>query len=173
MANRKQRDERFREVLAEHGRGLWRLTAGYARGLADREDLYQDILVALLGALPSFRGNSAMRTFVYRIGHNQGISHRRRQTRTPQQVSLDGLPSSFPSPEADTIASGRRRQLQAAIRQLPHGRRQVIMLSLEGLDHGEIGEVLGLTSNNVAVRLHRARADLRRHLEPSGQGNND
>jgi RNA polymerase sigma factor (sigma-70 family) len=159
------RDELFETAVADHGAALWRLTAGYAREQADREDLLQDILVAILGALPSFRRQSSLRTFVYRIGHNIGITYRRRRTRTPMAVPLDALASDAPSPESEAIASISSERLMAAIRELPHGRRQVVMLSLEGFDNAGIGEVLGISANNAAVRLHRARGDLRRLLE--------
>lgn len=159
-----ERDELFRRVLADHGDGLWRLTAGYARLRADREDLHQDVLVAILAALPGFRGDSSLRTFVYRIAHNRGISYRRRRTREPEAVPTEGLASSTPSPEAELLADARREELLEAIRGLPHGQRQTMMLHLEGLEHGEIAEVLGTTPNNVGVRLHRARAAIRHQM---------
>lgn len=166
MDTRTRRDRLFSRVLEAHGHGLWRLTAGYARARADREDLYQDILLAVLGALPSFREESSLRTFVYRIGHNQGITHRRRETRAPSPVSIDGLTSPAPTPEEHTVARSRRDVMLEGIRGLPHGRRQVLMLHLEGLDNGEIADVLGISVNNVGVRLHRAKSDLRRELDP-------
>ena len=151
-------------MVANHGAGLWRLTAGYASRREDREDLYQDILVAVLTALATFRGDSSLRTYVYRIGHNRGISHRRRRTRRPVKVPPDDLVSRAPSPEEEAVAGDRRSQLLEAIRALPHGQRQTMMLHLEGLDPSEIAEVLGITANNVGVRLHRARTEIRRRL---------
>ena len=159
-----QRDELFRRVLADYGAGLWRLTAGYAAQREDREDLYQDILVAVLTALRTFRGSSSLRTYVYRIGHNRGISHRRHRTRQPLPVPPDDLVSQAPSPESEVMADSHRRQLLESIRALPHGQRQTVMLHLEGLDHAEIADVLGTTPNNVGVRLHRARTEIRRRL---------
>lgn len=165
MDERTRRDELFRRVMADHGAGLWRLTAGYAAHRHDREDLYQDILVAVLTALRSFRGDSSLRTYVYRIGHNRGISHRRRRTRRPESVPPDDLVARAPSPEAEVVAEARRSELLEAIRDLPHGQRQTMMLHLEGLDHSEIADVLGTTANNVGVRLHRARTAIRGRLD--------
>lgn len=165
-----QRDERFRRVLDEYGPALWRLTAGYASGRADREDLYQDILVALLKAVATFRGDSSLRTYVYRIAHNRGISHRRRWKRQPLAVPPDDLVSRAPSPEAGAMAEARRSELIQAIRALPHGQRQTMMLHLEGLDHSEIADVLGTTANNIGVRLHRARRTIRQRLNPEQEG---
>ncbi len=165
MVDHAGRDERFRRVLAEHSAGLWRLTAGYAGGREDREDLYHEILLAILGALPGFREASTLRTFVYRIGHNRGISYRRRR-RPYADLPPEHLPSTAPSPESEAIAGSERQRLQSAIRALPHGRRQAIMLHLEGFSHEEIGQALGITTNNVGVRLHRARDELRQVLDP-------
>jgi len=171
MSEPTRTDELFRHVMADHAPGLWRLTAGYARSRVDREDLYQDILLAVWNALPTFRRESSLRTFVYRIGHNCGISHRRRRTRRPARVPLDGLATTSPSPESETMAETLRAELISAIRALPNGQRQVVMLHLEGLTPGEIGAVLGITPNNASVRLHRARAAIRDRLDtPSGQG---
>jgi RNA polymerase sigma-70 factor (ECF subfamily) len=164
MDEQTRRDELFQRVLAEYGAGLWRLTAGYASHREDREDLYQDILVALLTALGRFRGDSSLRTYVYRIGHNVGISHRRLRTRQPVSMPPDELASPAPSPESEVIADARRARLLEVIRALPHGQRQTMMLHLEGFGHAEIADVLGTTPNNVGVRLHRARKEIRSRL---------
>ena len=62
--------------MEEFGDALWRLTAGYASTEAERKDLHQDILAAIWQALGRFRQESSLRTFVYRIAHNRGVSHR-------------------------------------------------------------------------------------------------
>jgi RNA polymerase sigma factor (sigma-70 family) len=66
------------------------------------------------------------------------------------------------------VEGERRDRLREAVRQLPLAARQVIVLSLEGLSQREIGDVLGITENNVAVRLTRARKLLRRALQTEG-----
>ncbi len=171
MSDRIRTDDLFRRVMADYAGGLWRLTAGYARTRADREDLYQDILLAVWKALQTFRRESSLRTFVYRIGHNCGITHRRTRTRRPTRVPLDGLASTSPSPESEVMADTLRADLVAAIRALPNGQRQVVMLHLEGLPPREIGSVLGITANNASVRLHRARTAIRDRIQTRpGQG---
>lgn len=69
MVERSRREELFRQVMAEHASGLWRLAAGYIWTSTEREDLGQGVLLALWKALPAFREESSFRTFVYRIGH--------------------------------------------------------------------------------------------------------
>jgi RNA polymerase sigma factor (sigma-70 family) len=155
--------DEYRPLLERHRDALWRLTAGYARQQADREDLYQDILLAVWSALPRFRGDCSERTFVYRIAHNRGITHRTRAQRA-WGPSLDDLPPPADrrnSPELEIIERDRAGALREAVRQLPLAYREIVMLRLEGLSSRDIAEVAGITENNVDVRLTRARQRLR------------
>jgi len=117
--------------------------------------------MALVQALPRYRGDSSLRTYVCRIAHNCGI--RRIARRRAAGAPLDEAEMAAPAPGPEREAAARRdvERLASAVRSLPLGARQVIVLALEGLTHAEIGEVLGLTENVVSVRLHRARSTLR------------
>jgi DNA-directed RNA polymerase specialized sigma24 family protein len=70
-----KRDEHFEHLLAVYGPALSRLAASYTNTLSDRDDLLQEIAVAVWQALPRFRGESSERTFVYRIAHNRAITY--------------------------------------------------------------------------------------------------
>lgn len=176
-------EERYDRLLREHGAALRRVAASYEADSSRRDDLFQDICLALWRALPSFRGESSERTFAFRIAHNRGLSHGWRQGRknliegTPIASGADGASEEDPrladerwDPEAATLAVDRRRRLRAAVRSLPLGPRQVLTLTLEGLPQREIAEVLGISEGNVAVRVHRARKALRRALEGLERG---
>jgi RNA polymerase sigma-70 factor (ECF subfamily) len=110
-----------------------------------------------------FRDETTERAFVLRVAHNRGLNHLWRKKPVAEVPSE--LPD--PSPAPDTRASERQQavRLYAAIRLLSVGYRQVLTLALEELSHAEIGSALGLTPENVAVRLGRARAELRKRLE--------
>jgi len=99
---------------------------------------------------------------VFRIAHNRCMTHlcRRRVRGTEVDVAdpRDG-------PVEHVIKAEQRTRLLEAVRALPITFRQVVMLALEGLSHREIGEVVGITENNVAVRLTRARQQLKDVLE--------
>jgi RNA polymerase sigma factor (sigma-70 family) len=161
-------------VLAEFGAMLSRVAAMYAPPGAEREDLAQEMAMALVRALPRFRGESALRTYVYRIAHNCGIRRiaRRRAAGAPLDEAEIAAPA--PGPEREVAARRDVERLASAVRTLPLGARQVLVLALEGLTHAEIGEVLGLAENVVSVRLHRARAALRARLgegaDETGEG---
>lgn len=163
-------DARYERLLREHGAALRRVAALYEHDPAAREDLFQDVCVAIWRALDRFRGESSERTFIFRIAHNRGLTHRLR--RRPADVALDVIAEpAAPVREADPehVVQARRRQaaLQAAVARLPLAMRQVMVLTLEGLSQREIADVLGITENNVAVRVTRARRLLRADLAPA------
>jgi RNA polymerase sigma-70 factor (ECF subfamily) len=68
-------DGRLDALLDAHGAALGRLAASYARDPVEREDLFQEIVVAIWKALPRFRGECSVRTLIFRIAHNRGIAH--------------------------------------------------------------------------------------------------
>lgn len=160
--DRDRRHQQFEQVLAEQGPALARLAAAYERRPAVREELLQDIAVALWQSLPSFRGEASMKTFVLRVATNRAMTHLAR--RPPPSTGLDEaghVPDASPTPEALAEQAGRAEQLQAAVTALPLPLKQVMSLALEGLAPADIAAVLGLGESNVAVRLHRAKARLR------------
>ena len=158
-------ERRFDALLAEHGASLGRLAASYARAAGEREDLFQEIAIAIWKALPRFRGECSERTFLFRIAHNRGIAHiARRRLLTTDIDDRFEIEDIRPNPE-QIVATGQQDQrLLEAVRHLPVAYRQVVTLTLEGLSYGEIAEVLGITESNVGARLTRARQMLRRQL---------
>ena len=157
-------------LLRDHGGAIQRLAGSYERDPARREDLVQDICMALWQALPRFRHECAERTFVYRVAHNRAVTHVMR-ARRGAGAPLDeatSVPDVRDDPERSAQARERRERLHDAVRALPLGLRQVIVLTLEGLTTRELASVLGITENNAAVRLTRARHALRGLLQPKG-----
>jgi RNA polymerase sigma-70 factor (ECF subfamily) len=161
----------YLRLLRDHEAGIRRLSASYERDPARRQDLMQDIWLALWQALPAFRGDCSERTFVYRIAHNRAISHidRWRLRRTEPLDGLEPMAGGARDPERALSDRERGERLHAAVTRLPFGMRQAIMLMLEGLSHREIADVLGITENSVAVRISRARAALAAELRPASQ----
>ncbi|HEY6249295.1 MAG TPA: RNA polymerase sigma factor [Candidatus Angelobacter sp.] len=165
-AHRQQLERQYEELWRDHGPGLSRLAALYESSLQAREDLLQDIRLAIWRALPNFRGECSVRTFVYRISHNRSLTHVwRRRTALPQTEEPYDVPDPGPDPEVSTIIRMDHSKLMQAIRGLPLPYRQVITMVLEELPQAEIAAVLGISENNVAVRLNRARNLLREKLE--------
>jgi RNA polymerase sigma factor (sigma-70 family) len=153
-------------MLTEHDAAIRRLIASYERDPSRRQDLVQDIWLAVWQALPRFRDECSERTFVFRIAHNRAVSHIEHWQRRRTDPLDDDAPvaADGPDPELTLSQQQRRERLQAAVQQLPLGLRQVVVLTLEGLSHAEVADIVGISENNVAVRMTRARAELTRRL---------
>lgn len=168
MTDRRALEQQFDRILAEHGPAISRLAFSYEAIAGIREELVQEIAMAIWKALPHFRGECSERTFVFRIAHNRGLSHASR--RRPAHEPLDELTDADhpadpqPDPEARAAQTLDRARLASAIQALPLAQRQITVLMLEGLSHSEMAEVLGTTENNVAVRLTRVKAALKQSL---------
>ena len=144
-------------LLEEYTGPLRRLCGAYADRAADR-DLFQDILLAIWRALPAYRGEASVRTWLYRIAHNVALTRRARNRRTQNGESpLTALRE--PQTEMDL----RRLALNRAIATLSPGDRTIVLLWLEGLSAAEIEAVTGIKAATIAVRLSR----IRRSLQPS------
>jgi RNA polymerase sigma factor (sigma-70 family) len=163
MSAARARDDEYARVLEEHGQAIRRLATTYERDAGRREDLEQDIWIAIWQALPSFRGDCSLRTFVFRIAHNRAVSHIQSHRRHSSATLATDAPLFDPrvSPEDSAALMQRHDRLHAAVQQLPLAMRQVVVLMLEGLSHREIGDVVGTSEANVAVRLTRAKTALR------------
>jgi RNA polymerase sigma-70 factor, ECF subfamily len=159
----------FLRLLDEFEQPLRRLTAGYAAAPSDREDLFQEIAVAVWGAVPRFRGESSERTWVYRIAHNTALTwkgkSRRRWAREREDETPETRSDGRPHPEDQALERERRERLAAMVRSLPPADRQLVLLYLEELSTREISEVSGLSENAVATRLSRIRARLAERVQ--------
>jgi RNA polymerase sigma factor (sigma-70 family) len=158
------RRRRWAGTLAEHGRGLSRMAASYTRGAAEREDLEQDIALALWRALPTFRGESSLKTFAYRVARYCCFRHVRRRKDTEAAVDPGGIADPSACIESAILRADQRARIEQALTDLPDNLESVLTLHLTGHSYAQIAETLGITERNVSVRLSRARARLRRQL---------
>lgn len=159
-------EQQLNRLLTENGPALLRLAASYTNTTSDRDDLFQDIAIALWKALPRFRGESSERTFLFRVAHNRAIDYLRRHRAPTIPIDPDApLRDSRLNPEAGLAQEQQGERLRQAIHRLPLPYRQVITLTLEEMSYSEIAAILGVTETNVGVRLNRARQLLRQLLE--------
>lgn len=163
-----ERDRQFTEWVRDHAAILDRTARGFAP-LAERDDLLQELLIALWKAVPAFRGDCRAATFVYRVSHNAALTWKRARRDEFRLESLEPPPGAPPleppAPPEPRDDTERLELLYAGIRRLAPLDRSLILLSLDGVSYGEIAELHGLTPTNVGARLTRARQRLAQDLE--------
>jgi RNA polymerase sigma-70 factor (ECF subfamily) len=130
----------------------------------------QDVFVRLWERLGSFRGESAFTTWLHRLAVNtvleQGRARSRRRLRVAIAADLAGLSAEGPEAEARGDDPALRIDLETAVARLPAGARAVFVLhDVEGYQHGEIGQLLGIAEGTSKAHLFRARRLLRGMLQ--------
>jgi RNA polymerase sigma-70 factor (ECF subfamily) len=152
-------------AVAEHGAAVDRLARSYEADSDKREDLVQEIHLALWRSLASFDERCSLRTWVYRVAHNVAASHVIRQRRmSARLVGLDALAlsASTSDTEGATDRQLKIERLHALLRQLRPLDRQIMMLYLEECDAESIGEITGLSAGNIATKIGRIKNILKR-----------
>lgn len=151
------REALFAETMQQH-LGIFLKTAYAFATPADREDLVQEMLLAAWQSLLTFDGTCKLSTFLYRVANNRALNWNRSQRRYGHKLAaLEQCPQLTLEAENPSEGHARLDWLYASIRQLPPADRTVLLLHLDRLSHREIGEITGLTENNVGVRLHRIK----------------
>jgi RNA polymerase sigma-70 factor (ECF subfamily) len=178
------KDIRFEEAVTVYGPALERLARAYEADAELRRDLLQEILIALWRSLEGFDGRCSLRTWIYRVAHNTAASHVTRQMRMRKRVfvGLEELAELSDAKDGEDAAGQRDAigRLYELIEQLKPLDRQVMVAYLEGMDAASTAEITGLSSRNVAVKIHRIKQVLARRFQEkaslahdSGQGGRD
>ena len=160
------REERFREVTGNCTGLVTRIALSYEADEALRRELIQDILLAVWVALPSFRGESSLKTFVAAIAQKRSISHVMHRAREPRQVELPhDLQSAALPPDEQVARNDQKKLLIESIQRLPIPQREAVVLCFEGFSYGEIGRILGISPNAAMTRCQRAKGALKSIME--------
>ena len=167
---RSEQDLKYLEVAAEYGPALDRLARGYEADADLRRDLRQEIHTELWKSLARFDGRCSLRTWVYRVAHNTAASHVLKQRGRRALVGLEELDavSDGDDPEREVVDRDARQRLLAMVQALKPADRQLTLLYLEDLDAAAIGEITGLSSGAIAVKIHRIKAALAARFQEGG-----
>jgi RNA polymerase sigma-70 factor, ECF subfamily len=171
----------FNVLINERSGEIYGLLYRLTEDREEARDLTQETFLRAFQSISHFRGDSDLRTWIYRIAINQARNRWRwwRRRRRDVTVSLDSsetadrksllasLPAeNAPNPERDALAHERERALRKALRGLrPVYREAVILRDIEGFSYEEIAHTLSISVGTVKSRLARGRLELRRKLE--------
>ncbi|MBI4263716.1 MAG: RNA polymerase sigma factor [Acidobacteria bacterium] len=158
----------FEELYRRHAGRLYSLAVRMTGSAQDAEDLLQEIFVHVHRKLGGFRGESTLGTWLYRIAMNHCLDHLRgrqaKMGRATGSLEVDRVAEPA-GPMSAAMAVISRLDLERAIARLPEGCRAAFLLhDVEGLEHHEVAQVLGVSVGTSKSQVHRARMKLRELL---------
>jgi RNA polymerase sigma factor (sigma-70 family) len=152
-------DEKFIDLLNNHRGLIYKVCSLYCRDKDDREDLFQEIVLQIWKSFKSFRGESAISTWMYRIALNTAITHLRKEKRSVNDTtSLQGI--EIPDLNESDEKEAQLTQLFTAIEKLDKLEKSIVLLYLDGKSYDEISEITGLSKSHVGVKLNRIKTKL-------------
>ncbi|GHE94929.1 RNA polymerase sigma factor [Thalassotalea profundi] len=161
----------FYQWMTEHEKLLRHIITGFEAKPAIQDELFQEISLNIWRAIPSFRQDSAVKTFIARIAHNVLATHVAKAVKsikseqTLSEISIEAEQDTVqPTPYQALDQQQRQQRLTSAIQKLTLEQQQVITLALEGMSYQEVSEVLAISTNLVGVRLQRAKQALTQKL---------
>jgi RNA polymerase sigma-70 factor, ECF subfamily len=156
-------EKEFIALLNRHQNIIHKVCNVYMPTERDRQDLFQEITLQAWKAYANFRGESQFSTWLYRVALNTAISFYRKEKKQLVTHFTDTLPETT---EEYNPVEEQVQAMYKAIAGLSRIDKALVMLYLEDYSYKEIGEVLGITANNVAVKMNRIKTKLK---EESGK----
>lgn len=153
------KEQQFTDLVREYKTTIYTVCYMFSSNKEEIEDLFQDVLLKIWQGFDRFRGESSVRTWVWRIALNTCINadmkKKRSGTRVPLSVDIDP----FEDNDDKALQTGL---LYGRINRLGLVDRSIVLLWLEGISYEEIGEIVGISAGNVSVKLVRIREQLKR-----------
>ncbi len=162
-------DEFIRQVNQHRGI-LHKVCRLYCPNRQDQQDLFQEIIIQLWRSFPSFRAESKFSTWLYRIALNTAISDLRKQNRRLNPLPAESLPTQLQDIQYSGEKEEQLKQLYTAIEQLTEIEKAVTMLYLEDKPYQEMEEILGISQNNLRVKMARVKDKLRKLTKEAAHG---
>ena len=151
------KEQQFAQVVKDNRSTIYLVCYMFSNDAEEVADLFQEVLVKLWNGYDSFQGKSDIKTWIYRVTLNTCVTiDRKKRRRNRAMLSMDV--DYFDSQEQETA---QVRILHERIARLQPLDRAIILLWLEQISYGEIGEIVGISAKNVSVRLARIRVQLK------------
>jgi RNA polymerase sigma-70 factor (ECF subfamily) len=150
-------EKQFLEQVRQNQGIIYKLVGLYANDAEEKKDLYQEVLYQAWKGWAAFRQDAKFSTWLYRICLNTIFTQQRKKHPVQYKDSLEGI---SPNVKNSSVEKEDAARLYQAIRQLTETDRAIISMHLDGYENSEIGEMLGISNNHVAVKLHRIKQQL-------------
>ena len=158
---KQETEAQFVKQIRENELLIYKVCRVYAFAEADRQDLFQEIVIQLWKAYPKFKGNSKFSTWLYRVALNTAISGLRKKNDLVRSYSPEALPINFSDETNSEAEEEKLRQLYLAIEQLNQIEKAIVMLYMEDKSYEEMEEILGINQGNLRVKMNRIKEKLR------------
>ncbi len=170
-----EKESRYREIIEANRDRIFRICCSYVRDQDERMDVFQDIIINIWKSLETFRDESEVTTWVYRIAVNTCLTYLRTEKRrlkyydSGASMTVDLIPQE----EEDEGQEELHRSIEhmyKCISRLSPVDRALVALYLEDVGSKETAEILGISEVNVRVKLHRIRKALKSLMEEDAYG---
>jgi RNA polymerase sigma factor (sigma-70 family) len=157
----KQLKIQFAGIISQNQGILHKISSLYCNDSEEKKDLFQEILYQLWRSYPTFRNESKISTWIYRVALNTAITFLRKRKARPGQNSFTEKIPDIQDDSEQELLDRQFKLLYTSIEKLDKVEKAIIMLYLEGSSYEEIADIIGITGNHVGVKLNRIKAKLK------------
>ena len=154
-----KREEYFTQLVRENKSTIYTVCYMFSQDEEEVNDLFQETLINMWKGIDSFREESKISTWIYRVALNTCLLQERKKKKEVKKVPLNMDVNFFEDNDAN---AKQARILHQRISQLAYVDRALVMLWLDGMSYDEIGAVVGISAQNVAVKLFRIKEQLKK-----------
>ena len=155
----KQKEDHFARLVRENKSTIYTVCYMFSHDEEEVNDLFQETLINMWKGIDSFREESKISTWIYRVALNTCLLQERKKKKEVKKVPLTMDVNFFEDNDANSM---QVRQLHQRIGRLGLVDRALVMLWLEGMSYDEIGAVMGISAQNVGVKLFRIKEQLKK-----------
>ena len=159
---KKKQETIFLNALESNQEKLFRICSIYSEDDEDVKDLFQEVLVHIWRSMSTFKGNSSIGTWMFRIALNVCLRFKSKHTRNQSRfIRLDSMTiTNFGSEENSEVENEKLNSLRKCVKELNEADKAIVALYLEGIAYKEISSILGLSENHIAVKVKRIKSKL-------------
>lgn len=154
--------EAFLHIVTSNQGIIHKVCGMYCDTPEDREDLFQEIVAQLWKSVETFRNESKVTTWMYRVSLNTAITHFKKEKRRPDRGDIDQSKIQIADQQYDDTMEQQIKMLHQAISKLTNIEKSIALLYLEDKKYEEIAEIVGITQNYVRVKMNRIKAKLKK-----------
>lgn len=158
--HKQEAEKQFEKHITEHKLLLYKVCRVYAYTDADRQDLFQEIVIQLWKAWPNFKGNAQLSTWLYRVAINTaitGLRKKKHKIEAYESIKFEHISDDGP----DRTTEDQLQQLYKAIGQLSEVEKAIVMLYMEDRPYSEMEDILGIGQGKLRVKMSRIKEKLR------------